>query len=122
MVDVDPLRDIKTFGAAVAQSTREEILQGNADWASPALGEIVIIEKLGLFGAVTCTIGMYKGRKAITEEGSALDATTFGNDWEKVATFPIVLRGGEKLKLFMTDSAANPAGVTCAVLGKVISR
>ncbi len=122
MVQVIPLRDIKTFGAAVAQNTREEILQGNADWASPAMGEVVIIEKMGIFGATTCTVGIYQGRNVLTEEGSALDATSFGNDWEKVAKFPIVLKGGDKLKCYMTDSAADPAGVTFAVLGKVISR
>jgi len=115
-----PLRDIKTFGAAVAQNAREEILQGEADWASPAITEIVVIDKLGLYGAVTATVGMYKGRSVVTEEGSALDATAFGNNWDALPDTAIVLRGGEKLKIYMTDSAADPAGVTVAVLGKVI--
>lgn len=122
MVQVNPLRDIKVYGAAVAQSVRQEILQGNADWASPAMDEVVIIDKMGLFGATTATMGLYKGRNVIAEEGCVLDATTFGNDWEKVASMPIIIKGGEKLKLWMTDSAADPAGITVAVIGKVISR
>lgn len=122
MVNVDPLRDIKVYGAAVAQSVRAEILQGNADWASPAIDEVVIIEKMGFFGAATATMGLYKGRKVISEEGCVLDATSFGNDWEKVASMPIILKGGEKLKLWMTDSAGDPLGITVAVIGKVISR
>ena len=122
MVEVDPIRDIKVYGAEVAQSTREEILQGYADWASPATDEIVIIDKMGFFGAVTATMGLYKGRRVIAEEGCVLDATTFGNDWEKVANMPMVIKGGEKVKLWMIDSAVDPEGITVAVLGKVISR
>ena len=122
MVQVTPLRDIKVYGAAVAQAVREEILQGNADWANPANDEIVLIEKMGLFGATTATIGLYKGRSVIAEEGSALDATSFGNDYEKLAPMKMVLQGGEKLKLWMTDSAADPAGITVVTLGKVIKR
>lgn len=117
-----PLRDIHTFGAAVAQSTREEILQGYADWASPAGGEAVVIEKMGIYGATTATFGLYKGRNVIAEEGSAADGTAFSNDWEKVPTVNIVLRGGERLKCYMTDSAADPAGLTFAVLGVIYTR
>jgi len=120
LVQVIPLRDIKTFGAAVAQSVREEILQGAADWASPAQGEVVVIQKMGFYGATTATMGLYRGRNVVTEEGSALDATAFGNNWDALPDFNMVLKGGEKLKLFMTDSAADPAGVTVAVLGKII--
>lgn len=120
MPQVLPLRDIKTFGAAVAQNAREEILQGEADWASPAITEIVVIDKLGIYGATTATFGLYKGRTVVSEEGSACDNTAFGNDWDALPDVGIVMRGGEKLKLYMTDSAADPAGLTIAVLGKVI--
>lgn len=120
MPQVLPLRDIKLFGAAVAQNAREEILQGEADWAAPAITEIIVIDKLGIYGAVTATFQLQKGRTLISEEGSICDNTAFGNDWDALPDVGIVLRGGEKLKLYMTDSAADPAGITVAVLGKVI--
>jgi hypothetical protein len=115
-----PLRDIKAFGAAVAQNAREEILQGEADWAAPAITEVVVIDKLGIYGAVTATFQLQKGRVIISEEGSVCDATAFGNNWDALPDVNMVLRGGEKLKLYMTDSAADPLGITVAVLGKVI--
>ncbi len=113
------LRVISTYGAAVAQSTREEILQNVADWASPGIDEVVVIQKMGIYGAVTATFGLYKSRGVISEEGSECDDTTFGNDWKKVPTVNLVLRGGEKLKCFMIDSAADPLGLKFAILGKV---
>lgn len=122
MVTSEPIRDVQTYGAAVAQSTREEILQGSAGWAEAAIDEVVAIKKLGIFGAVTATFGLYKGSSVISEEGSACDATSFGNDWEKVAPVNLVLKPGEKLKCFMTDSAADPAGLTFAVLGRRVKR
>lgn len=114
---VVPVSGVKTYGAAVAQSTREEILQGHADWAKAAGREIIIIIKLGLFGAITCTYGLYKGSDVIVEEGSALDGTSFGNEWHKVDHGPITLLPGEELRLYMTDSAADPAGVETAIKG-----
>ena len=120
MPQVLPLRDIKTFGAAVAQNVREEILQGEADWASPAITEVVVIDKMGIYGATTATFQLQKGRTIISEEGSKCDATAFGNNWDALPDVGVVLKGGEKLKLYMTDSAADPAGLTVAILGKVI--
>lgn len=113
------MRVISTYGAAVAQATREEILQNVADWASPGLDEIVVIQKLGIYGATTATFGLYKSRSVISEEGTACDATTFGSNWDQVPVVNLVLKGGQKLKLFMTDSTADPAGITIAILGKV---
>lgn len=113
------LRVISTYGAAVAQDAREEILQNVADWASPGIDEVVVIQKMGVYGAVTATIGLYKSRAVISEEGTALDATTFGSNWDQVPVVNLVLSGGQKLKCFMTDSAADPLGVTFAILGRV---
>lgn len=113
------LRIISTYGAAVAQDAREEILQNVADWASPGIDEIVVLKKLGIYGAVTATFGLYKSRSVISEEGTECDATAFGNDWDALPDVNLVLKGGEKLKMFMTDSAADPAGITIAALGKV---
>lgn len=113
------LRVISTYGAAVAQSTREEILQNVADWASPGIDEVVVIQKMGIYGAVTATFGLYKSRSVISEEGTACDATAFGSNWDQVPVVNLVLKGGEKLKCFMTDSAADPAGITFAILGRV---
>lgn len=121
MPEVYPLRDIQTYGAAVAQNAREEVLAVAADWASPSIYEVIYIKKLGIYGAVTATFQLQKGRKIISEEGSVCDGTAFGNDWEVVPDVEMVLKGGEKLKCFMTDSAADPAGLTFAVLGKVVS-
>ena len=113
------LRVISTYGEAVAQDARAEILQNIADWASPGIDEVVIIQKMGIYGAVTATFGLYKSRAVISEEGSACDATTFGSNWDQVPTVNLVLKGGQKLKCFMTDSAADPLGLTFAILGKV---
>lgn len=113
------LRVISTYGASVAQDARAEILQNVADWASPGLDEIVVIQKLGIYGAVTATFGLYKSRTVISEEGTECDATTFGNNWDQVPTVNLVLKGGEKLKCFATDSAADPLGLKFAILGKV---
>lgn len=114
------LRVIQAYGAAVAQNAREEILQNVADWASPGIDEIVIIQKLGIYCAVTATFGLYKSRGVISEEGTQGDGTAFGGNWDNVPTVNLVLKGGQKLKCFMTDSAADPAGITFAILGKVI--
>lgn len=113
------LRIISTFGAAVAQNAREEILQNIADWASPGLDEVVVLQKMGIYGAVTATFGLYKSRSVISEEGTECDATAFGNDWNALPDVNLVLKGGDKLKMWMTDSAADPAGITIAALGKV---
>lgn len=113
------LRVISTYGAAVAQNAREEILQNVADWASPGIDEVVVITKLGIYAAVTATFGLYKSRSVISEEGTAADGTAFGGNWDNVPTVNLVLKGGEKLKMFMTDSAADPLGITIAILGKI---
>lgn len=117
---LEVLRVISTYGAAVAQSVREEILQNVADWASPGIDEVVVIQKLGIYGAVTATFGLYKSRTVISEEGTECDATAFGNDWSALPNVNLVIKGGEKLKLFMTDSAVDPAGITIAALGKIL--
>lgn len=113
------LRVISTYGALVAQDAREEILQNVADWASPGLDEVVVIKKMGIYGAVTALFGLYKSRTVISEEGTQCDGTAFGGNWDNVPTVNLVLKGGQKLKLFMTDSAADPLGITLAILGKV---
>ena len=114
------LRVISTYGAAVAQNARAEILQNVADWASPGLDEVVVVQKMGIYGATTATFGLYKSRAVISEEGTQCDATAFGGNWDNVPVVNMVLKGGEKLKCFMTDSAADPAGIVFAILGKVI--
>ena len=111
-----PIREIATYGAAVAQSTREDILT-NAGWAHAGGDEVIVIEKLGIFGATTATFGLYKGRDIISEEGSACDTTSFGGNWDNVPTVMISLLPNQSLRLFMTDSAADPAGLTLAVKG-----
>ena len=113
------LRVISTYGAAIAQSTRAEILQNIADWASPGIDEVVVIQKMGIYGATTATFGLYKSRAVISEEGTACDATAFGSNWDQVPVVNLVLKGGQKLKCFMTDSAVDPLGITFAILGKV---
>ena len=113
------LRVISTYGSAVAQAAREEILQNVADWASPGIDELVVIQKLGIYCAVTATFGLYKSRAVISEEGTAGDGTAFGGNWDNVPTVNLVLKGGQKLKCFMTDSAADPLGITFAIMGKV---
>lgn len=113
------LRVISTYGAAIAQDVRAEILQNVADWASPGLDEVVVIQKMGIYGAVTATFGLYKSRTVLSEEGTECDATTFGNDWSALPNVNLVIKGGEKLKCFMTDSAADPLGLKFAILGKV---
>lgn len=113
------LRVISTYGPLVAQDAREEILQNVADWASPGLDEVVVIKKMGIYGAVTATFGLYKSRAVISEEGTQCDGTTFGGNWDNVPTVNLILKGGEKLKMFMTDSAADPLGITMAIMGKV---
>lgn len=115
------LRDIKVFGALADQSVRTEVLGGASDWAEPALDEVVVIHKMGLYGATTATYGLYKSRHVIAEEGCVLDATTFGDDWSKVSDVDLVLKGGDKLKLWVIDSAVDPLGVTIAVLGKIFN-
>lgn len=114
---VDPIRQINLYGAAVAQNIRGEILQ-ESSWAQVPAGYILVIQKLGMYGAVTATFGMYNGRSVVTEEGSILDATAFAS-WDLVPTVNIVVPGGSSLKCWMTDSAADPLGITFAVLGKL---
>jgi len=97
---------------------RTEILQAeNAEFAKAESDEVVVLERLGMFGAVTCTIGIQRGSEIIVPEGSALDATTFGNDWSKVADMNLVLLPGQKLYAYIIDSAADPLGVAFAVKG-----
>lgn len=117
---LEVLRVISLYGAAVGQAVREEILQNVADWASPGLDEVVVIQKMGIYGATTATFGLYKSRQVVSEEGTICDATAFGNDWSALPNVNLVLKGGEKLKCFMTDSAADPLGLTFAILGKVL--
>lgn len=107
------------YGAAVAQNVRGEILQ-ESSWASVPLGYVLVISKLGMYGAVTATFGLYQGRKVISEEGTILDATAFAS-WDLVPVVNIVVQGGQSLKCWMTDSGADPLGITFAVLGKLIS-
>jgi len=107
-----------TVGAAVAQSVRAEVFQ-EADIFQAGGDEVIVIQQLGMYGAVTATFGMYKGRQVITSEGSALDTTSFGGNWDNVPTVNIVLKPNESLRCWMTDSAADPAGIVCAVKGKV---
>lgn len=116
---VDPIKQINVYGAAVAQSVRGEILQ-ESSWATVPAGMVLVIQKLGMYGAVTATYGLYKGRTIISEEGTILDATAFAS-WDLVPVVNLTLRGGESLKCWMTDSAADPAGITFAVLGKLFS-
>lgn len=114
---VVPVSGVKTVGADTSQSTRTEIFQGKLDYAKAAGREIVIIKKLGLYAAVTGTYGLYKGSDVIVEEGSEFDGTSFGGDWSKVGSRVITLLPGEELRLYYTDSAADPAGVETAVEG-----
>lgn len=116
---MDPIRQINRYGAAVAQAVRTEILQ-ESSWAQVPAGYVLIIQKMGMYGAVTATFGMYNGRKVVTEEGSILDATSFAS-WDLVPTVNIVVPGGSALKCWMTDSAADPLGITFAILGKLYS-
>lgn len=116
-----PIRTVKTYGAAVAQSVREDILR-DADWAHSGAQEVIVLEKMGVYGAVTATFGMFLGRKIITDEGSECDGTSFGADWSKVPLVNITLPPNTDLRLFMTDSAADPAGLTVAVKGYVLER
>jgi len=113
------LRVIHAYGGDVAQDARAEILQNVADWASPGIDELVVIQKMGIYCAVTATFGLYKSRSVISEEGTQGDGTTFGGNWDNVPTVNLVLKGGQKLKCFMTDSAADPLGITFAIMGKV---
>ena len=113
-----PIRAVKAYGAAAAQSVRTEILQAeNAEWAKAEADEVIVLELVGMFGAVTATLGIQRGSEIIVPEGSALDATTFGNDWSKVAKLDLVLLPGQKLYAYVIDSAADPLGVTFAVKG-----
>lgn len=116
---VDPIKQINKYGAAVAQATRGEILQ-ESSWASVPVGHVLVITKLGMYGAVTATFGLYKGRKVISEEGTILDATAFAS-WDLVPSVNLVVMGGEALKCWMTDSAADPLGITFAILGKLFA-
>lgn len=110
-----PFKVIQTYGAAVAQSTREDIFKNTAPWAKAAGDEVIVIEKLGFYGAVTATYGLYKGSDVIAEEGNACETTSFGGDWYKVPDAYITLLPGQELRCFMTDSAGDPAGlVVCA--------
>ena len=103
----------------MAQATRGEILQ-ESSWASVPFGYVLVINKLGMYGAVTATFGPYIGRKVISEEGTILDATAFAS-WDLVPSVNLVVPGGQSLKCWMTDSAADPLGIKFAVLGKLIS-
>lgn len=111
-----PIREIKTVGAAVAQNTREDVLTDEG-WARAGGDEVIVISHMGIYGATTATFGLYKGRDIISEEGSACDTTSFGGNWDNVPEVNIVLKPNESLRCFMTDSAADPAGLTFAVKG-----
>lgn len=112
----ETLRTVKNYGAAVAQNTREDVLK-DADWAHAGGDEVILIEKMGIYGAATATFGLYKGRKVISDEGSECDGTSFAADWSKVPDVNIVLPPNTDLKCYMTDSAADPAGLVFAVKG-----
>jgi len=96
---------------------RGEILQ-ESSWAQVPAGQVLVVQKLGMYGAVTATFGLYKGREIISEESTILDATTFAS-WDLVPVMNLVVLGGESLKCWMTDSAADPLGITFAVIGKL---
>ena len=112
-----PFKVVAVYGAAVAQSTREDILKNTAPWAHAAGDEVIVIERMGIYGATTATYGLYKGSDVISEEGNACETTSFGGDWYKVPEAYIVLTPNTGLRLFMTDSAADPAGLTIAAKG-----
>ena len=112
-----PFKVVATYGAAVAQNVREDILRNTAPWAHAAGDEVIVVEKMGIYGATTATYGLYKGSDVIAEEGNACETTSFGGDWYKVPDAYITLTPGEFLRLFMTDSAADPAGLTIAAKG-----
>lgn len=112
-----PIKQINLYGAAAAQAVRTEILQ-ESSWAEVPIGHVLVISKLGMYGAVTGTFGLYKGREVVSEEGTILDATAFAS-WDLVPVMNLVIVGGQKLKCWLTDSTADPLGITFAVLGKL---
>jgi len=116
-----PIQERKAYGAAVAQNVREDIL-ANAPWARAGGNEVIVISKLGLYGAVTATYGLYKGRAVISEEGTILQATTYDGDELKVPVVNLVLLPNESLRCFMTDSAADPLGIVVVVRGASYTR
>lgn len=94
----------------------------DAPWARAGGNEVIVISKLGIYGATTATYGLYKGRKVISEESTACQATAFDGDELKVPAANIVLLPNESLRLFMTDSAADPAGLVVVVRGASYSK
>jgi hypothetical protein len=115
---VVPIIEAATYGAAVGQSVREDVLK-DADWAHAGGDEVIVIEKMGIFGAVTATYGMYKGREVLSGEGTACQATAFAGLETTVTFVNIVLPPNTSLRCFMTDSAADPAGLLFVIRGAV---
>lgn len=105
----------------MAQNVRSDVLT-DAPWARAGGNEVIVLSKLGIYGAVTATYGLYKGRKVISEEGTVCQATAFDGDELKVPVANIVLLPNESLRCFMTDSAADPLGLLFVVRGASYSR
>lgn len=108
----------QVYGAAVAQNAREDVLT-DADWAHAGGDEVVVIEKMGIYGAATATYGLYKGREVLSGESTICQNTAFGNTDDELPVVNIVLPPNTSLRCFMTDSAADPAGLTFVVRGAV---
>jgi hypothetical protein len=91
----------------------------DADWAHSGGDEVIVIERMGIFGAATATYGMYKGREVLSGEGTVCQATAFAGLENTLPLVNIVLPPNTSLRAFMTDSAADPLGLLFVVRGAV---
>lgn len=111
----------KVYGAAVAQNVRSDVLV-DCDWARAGGDEIIHIDHMGIYGAVTATYGLYKGRTILSPEATKCQTTAFDGDMSKVSVVSIAILPNETLRLFMTDSAADPAGLDILATGVLLKR